>query len=516
MQNKFEKLLADKLARSDDWQQQALGKARAIRQTLFDKQLAFDKDQSKRKAAFCTRRAGKTDYVPKHLMMRALLEPESVRLYLAVTRVRAKELIWRNLEIINEKYKIGAKPNETLATWTLPNHAVIRLRGADDIKEAEKGRGDKLHEVIIDEAQIFGAGILENMIDNVYGPTLEDVQGSIHVMGTPGVICAGKWWEMTRPDQVQREPGWSVHEWGVLDNPFMAHMKWRLPELKKEHNWADDNPTYLREWLGRWVNDNTALYYKFDPTRNCHDMKESDLIGGDWLHVVGWDIGLRDNMALTVWAFHPRQREVYEAFSWAKNGITSERVVEEVRKLEQRGFNFVGMVADTGGLGALVVEEVGKRYGMHFEAAQKTQKGAHVELFNDELLTGRAKLMRGSVYAREIAVLPKDLQAVPVDIDDPKKINSAKRAQLLKWPVEDARFPNHNCDAGLYAWRKSLHWTFEPEKPKLPRPGTIEWHAHQNRRQMEIVKEIEEKMLKEIEEKKDKTNFWDDPFELEN
>lgn len=382
---------------------------------------------------------------------------------------------------------------EQAAILRFPNHAEIRLRGADDKSEAGKGRGDKLHSVDIDEAQTFDPEVLRTMIDDVYGPTLEDVGGDMNVYGTPGVVCAGEWFEMTRPDAQNRRKGWSVHEWSVLDNPFMAHMKARLPELKVERGWADDNPTYLREWCGKWINDTSALFYKFDESRNTHDLPESHFIGGRWMHVIGWDLGLRDEMALVVWAFEPKKPEVYEAFSWSKNEITSDEVMTEVKKLEARGFKFINKVADTGGLGALVVSEVGKRTGIHFDAAKKTEKGAHVELFNDDLLTGRAKLRRGSKYAREIAVLPKDPDAPEGE-----------------WPVEDPRFANHCCDAGLYSWREALHYLHRPEEPPPPPQNSPEWHAAElARKQAEWNAQLEREMQRNRNERGESSNDLD-------
>lgn len=468
------------------------GAVDAIGQTLFDKQRDFEADSARRKAAFCTRRAGKTDLVPKKLLRRALRRPESISVYLAVTRVRAQELIWRPLEILNEVHALGGVFNGTKATLTLPNHAVLRLRGADDKRESEKGRGDKLEALDIDEAQMFPSDILTNMVEDVYGPSLEDVGGQISVYGTPGIVCAGKWFDMTRPDAENREKGWSVHSWSVLDNPFMAHMKARLPELKAEREWADDNPTYLREWLGKWVHDNQALFYRFDPLRNLHDIPESALLGGEWMHALGWDIGLRDEMALVAWAFHPHRKEVFEAFSWKQNGITSEAVMKEVKKLETRGYNFVKKVADTGGLGALVVEEVRQRFGIHFDAAKKTDKGAHVELFNDELLTGRAKLKRNSPYSNEIAVLPKDADA-PED----------------KWPKEDPRFANHCADAGLYGWRAALHFLYRPQEEEAPKPGTPEWQAKHVKAAEEALQAQFEKESEELIRRKREEEDWE-------
>lgn len=496
-------VIAEGLVKSRGTTEQAI--ARSIRGALFDKQSALDRDTARRLAGFCTRRAGKTVFVPSRLVSRAVTEPESVRVYLAITRVRAKELIWRPLEIINERYQLGAKANDTLGTFTLPNHAVIRLRGADDKSEAQKGRGDKLAEVIIDEAQIFPSETLQLMIEDVYGPTLEDVGGQIIVLGTPGIVCAGKWYEMTQEERAKRERGWSVHQWSVLDNPFMAHMKARLPEMKAERGWADDNPTYLREWCGKWVNDTSALFYSgFDPSRNLHDRPEESLRGGEWMHSLGWDIGLRDAMALTVWAFHPHEPDAYEAWSWKRSDwrptdVPTDEIARQVGLLQARGFNFRSMVADTGGLGALVVQEFNQRHRelrVFFEAAKKSEKHAHVELLNADFRAGRAKLRRGSVYALEIAVLPKD----PGDPMKPPDTN--------KLPEEDPRFPNHSCDSGLYGWRAAQHWLAEPLPTPPPPFNSAAWHATISEKQRVDVESHFDEVARQNREAREDVDEW--------
>lgn len=476
--------------------------AASIDASLFDKQRAFDTDGARRKAAFCTRRAGKTDYIPKKLVKRALQQPGSERVFLGITRTRARELLWRPLTALNERYRLGIDMREQLAELRFRNGSVVRLRGADDIKEAGKGRGDKLWSVDIDEAQIYAPGVLRELVDDVYGPTLEDVGGELCLYGTPGIICAGKWYGITHPVPGHREAGWSVHQWSVLDNPFMSHMRERLPQLKAERGWSDDNPTWLREWCGRWVNDTSALFYRFDEVRNTHDLPESHFLGRQWTHVVGWDLGLRDEMALVAWAFCEEDPNVYEAHSWKKSGVTSDFVMGEVKKLEARGYRFQRKVADTGGLGALVVEEVGQRTGVHFEAAKKTDKGAHVELFNDDLQTGRVKLRRGSAYAQEIAVLPKDPRSVP---DETAKAREEVGGQpATKWPEEDPRFPNHCCDAGLYAWRSALHWLHRPKDPPPPKPGSPDFPAWSLAKQKaELDAALEEGMRRKRREREE-------------
>lgn len=443
----------------------AVKQASAILATRFDKQLGFIQSPTKRKAAFCTRRAGKTEADAAYAVADSLGGPDRICLFVAKTRGRAMDLTWKAVEKLCENHQVESKPNLTLARRSFPNGSEIRWTGADNLDELKKKRGDKLWLVIIDEAQDFEFRVLKELIDDVFGPGLEDLGGTICLTGTPGPVCAGYWYGVTRPDIGKREPGWEVFQWSVLDNPHMAHMKARLPQIKAERKWADDNPTFLREWRGQWVNDVGALFYKFDTERNSYkpDVNGFHAYGPGWSHVRGWDLGRTDSMALVYFGFHPDFPDLYEVYSWKKSGITSDQVMAEARRIElELELSVVASVADTGGLGALVVDEVGQRTGEHFEAAKKTEKGAHVRLMNDDFTAGHIKLIEGSAYSDEIAVLPK----VP-DWDEEKKGKPAP---------EHPRFANHCCDAGLYAWRRAGHFLHEETEDK-PEPGTPEAYA---------------------------------------
>ena len=165
--------------------------------------------------------------------------------------------------------------------------------------------------------------------------------------------------------------------------------------------------------------------------------------GAGWKHVLGWDLGFRDDMALVAWGWHPSKRELYEAASWAQSGAKAEEVMAQIERWEALGFDFVAKVADTGGGGRMYVEDVMSRYSQVFEAAKKTEKVEHVRLMNDDFLSGRIKVQRGGSYAQELATLPKDPDWDPYS---------------GKPHGEDPRFSNHLCDAALYAWRKALNY----------------------------------------------------------
>lgn len=441
----------------------------AIIGECFDKQRAFIEDPSKYKAALCTRRAGKSSMWVRYCTATALRKPRGLIRIWCISRLRAKQLFWSEFLYLLARHKIKAKTHETELTITFENGAEIRLVGADKDKEVQKKRGDKTDLEVIVESQLFGP-FLKTLTEDVIGPSLLDNLGTICLEGTPGPLCIGQWWEITgREDFAPKwasvgNPvtgdgrGWSVHRWSLLDNPHLPHARKWLVEEKARKRWTDDNPTYVREYMGRWVNDLGTLYYAFDPVRNIYTPDEIQPWGPGWEHVLGWDLGSRDDMALVVWGFHPHIKCLYEAFSWKQPGAGIDDIKAQIDGLRERGFNITQMVADTQGGGRMFVEEFMRRHPDYpFEAAKKSDKYDHVLLFSDDLRTARAKLAAGSPYAEEIAALARDLEwEGPV-------------------PREKPGIPNHACDAGLYSWRAAYHYLATAEVKPLPE-GSPEWY----------------------------------------
>ncbi len=454
-----------------------------IMDELFDRQLAFVNDKSRNKAAICTRRAGKTEMWPRYAVKIAQENAKTLTRIWAINRLRCKQLVWQGLIDVCARHQIKIVKNETELTVKFENGSEIRLLGADKDKEAQKKRGDKTILEIILETQLFGA-FLQKLVEEVSEPCTMDLKGTICLEGTPGPVLQGYWhavtggenfketWTspgVTTKDRSGEEKitgaGWSVHHWSVLDNPHLPHMREELRLLKIKRNWSDSNPTYIREWLGRWVNDLGALYYAFDPIRNVYEGITPYGIG--WEHTLGWDLGAKDDMALVVWAWHPKYPTLFEAFSWKQPGALAKEVMSEITDMETKGFSFVKMVADTQGGGKMYVDDVMSRFSKLFEPASKSEKFMHSRLFNDDLREGAVKLMKGSPYAEEISALARDLDWPPEDKPDAP-------------PREDPRCPNHCSDAGLYAYRAAWHYLHQDEKVK-PKRGTKAWLDEQER-----------------------------------
>lgn len=465
--------------------------ARAMLDKLFDRQRAFVLDPSREKGALCTRRAGKTTMWPVYCTLMAMSMPRSIIRIWGISRLRAKQLLWSEFQLLFQQFGIAAKWHETELTITLAsNGAEIRLLGADKDKEVQKKRGDKTWMEVVLEAQLFGP-FLKTLVDDVAGPCLMDLQGTFCLEGTPGAVCAGHWFDVSGRDDMSSRwvsvgnpkdgngAGWSMHRWSVLDNPFMPHARQEIARIKERKRWTDTTPTYVREWLGRWVNDLDSMFYKFDPVRNVFSLDEVQPWGPGWEHTLGWDLGFRDDMALVVWGYHPLRPELYEAFSWKQPGATSSEVMAQIQKLEERKFNFVRKVADTGGGGKMYVEDVMRRYSIKFDAAKKTDKYDHVRLMNDDFMGGFLKLQQGSAYAQEIAELARDLDWPPPD--------HAEAA-----PREDPRCPNHLSDAALYGFRSAYHYLHREEVPP-PKRGEPAWYAREVERIEEMLRAQDER-----------------------
>lgn len=427
---------------------------------LFDRQRAFIAHDARRKALFCSRRAGKTTLTPRRLVLSALERQGTLQRFYAITRMRAKELVWEDLKKVCHEVGADARVNEVELSIRLPNESWIRLTGADKLKEAQKKLGDKLALAVLDEAQLYPDSVLAPLIEDILGPALEDLAGTLELYGTPGVVCTGIWWEITRDDGQPRLPGWHVDSWTVLDNtafPVWAGQEdWRLraiewlAELKAGRKWADDNPTYLREWCGRWVNDTGALVYKYDVTRNGFDGTLPPLAEGvSWSHVAGSDLGVRDGFANVVWAFTSSIDEAFEVFSEKATELSMTQWEERWERIV-RIYRPLVIDVDTGGYGKVIIENIKERrrttpgkIWLPLESAEKHEKFAHQQAMNDDLLTGRLKVNRHSVLAAEMRILPKDQE------DETK---------------EDERYDNHACDAGLYGHRELVRRHFKAKK----------------------------------------------------
>ena len=392
----------------------------------------------------------------------ALDVPNSDSLYLGLTRRSSKSIMWPKFSELQAIMgnKLSLKESDLLVTT--PNGSRVWIMGADMENLADRLRGNKYRRVVIDEAQSFGPH-LQYLIDDVIEPALLDLQGDLWLLGTPGPVPTGIFYDaMLSPHST-----FSKHQWSLLQNPHLPHAgKW-LENLKQRKGWTDDNPTYRREYMGEWCHDPDSLVYRWNPQRN----KAAALpTGYTWNYVCGLDYGWHDATAFSIGCYADNHPNAYIVRCWGRSGMTPSRIAETLTELNER-YNFEAIVCDTGGLGKSITEEFRQRYGLPVRAAEKTDKMAFIAALNGDFIDSRIFTLPG---CEELEHQYQSLQ-----YDDRRR--------------EDPNLPNDKTDASLYLCRYLRHYyARDPEMRHAV--GSPEWIAKEER---DMIRQVEDATRKQ-------------------
>ncbi len=422
---------------------------------LFGQQRAFLDDESRSKAALCSRRAGKTWSACAYLLREAFRVPGSTSCYIALTRASAKRLLWEELIRSNHRHNLNVTFNHSELTAKLDNGSQIFLVGADDAATIERLRGGKYLLAVIDEAASFGPNVLGTLVREILRPALVDLKGTLCMIGTPGAACVGPFFDAT----TDPKSPYSLHHWTVLDNPHIPHIAEEIENEKLANHWDDTHPIYRREWLGEWVRDSGSLVYQFTAGKNLAASGAGDDVGGSvsWRCVLGIDYGFTDATAFCVigWQEHSKEAVVLESFK--EVGLIPSAAAEKVHELNEQ-YHFRRIVGDVGGMGKGYAEEARQRFAIPIQPAQKLNKRGYIDLINGDLISGLLKVVgpRNRALIEEMSVL----QWAPKPKDSP--------AGSIWHEEEDSRFDNHLCDAMLYAWRECKAFRARPAPVVLP------------------------------------------------
>jgi len=398
----------------------------------------------------------------------ALEHPNSIALYIALTRVSAKNIMWPILTEMNTKYDLRAEMAESSLEIKLPNASRIMLVGADMKNFIERLRGPKYSIAIIDEAGSFRSH-LQSLIDDILKPALLDYNGALVLLGTPGVMPLGTFYDCTTKDI-----GYSVHRWSLYDNPYLPNAREYVSQLIRKRQWTELNPTYRREYLGEWVVDLDALVYRFRRERNVYKELPANQT---WNRVLAVDFGWHDQTAFAVISYSHTNRRAFLEYSTGYSELIPSDIARKLEQIRER-YDPVCVVADTGGLGKSITEEFIRRYSIPIIAAEKRDKLTHISLMNGDFIDGNLMVHEScSELMDQYETLTKG--------DD---------------GMEDPGMKNDLCDAALYAYWRARHYLGEiPED--IPKEGSLAHGVY-----------LEKKMLeKEIEEfeKQEKMNWWE-------
>ncbi len=449
------------------------------------------------------------DFVVTHntttMRARALIKIVTLREqrlgYAATSADQARDLNWDKIKSSCEAYDIRSTPG---AAWSsgsgkrskpeppdvtfldtkmiMTCHrtgSVLRLRGVEDKRDAEKFRGFPQAEFDVDEAGSFPPELLEYLIDQCVAPRLGEAlaldggRGGCLVLGsTPPTQLRGMFYEVTRHGSARHRPyvqrelpefaawkGFSSHAWTLKDVYDLPEARDRYPALvanweealieKAEKGWSDDNPIWMREYLGEWSADNTAMVFRYRPhvdgaewnQWNPHGEQFIEGIEGlrkaiaalpkdekgkpmQWFYVYAGDTGgTRDPYALNIFAFSPTdsQRRIFNVFSFERMNVYARPIAQMMLGADEasptgchspdspRGLIGltgwpIGMVIDSD---QNMIDELANVYGLRFAKAgrQADYKFGAVELCNGDLVEGMIKVMKGSPLEKQVATL---------------------------------------------------------------------------------------------------------------
>lgn len=459
-------------SRAEEAKRQASAPIFNIEEYCFPEQIKFIKDPAKYKTAVCSRRAGKSIACAADLINTCLENDNINCLYITLSRKSAKNIIWNNLLEILDTYEITYQVNNTDLIIKFKNKSTIYISGAKDESEIKKFLGLALFKVYIDEAQAFRPYI-KSLIDDVISPALIDYNGYLILIGTPGPVPVGAFYESSHSSE------WSNHKWTMKENPWIEKKSKKsfdeilADELKRRGVDAQD-PSVRREIFGEWAHDEQSLVYKYSDHINHFEFAEIE--NGNYDYVFGVDIGYEDSDAIAVLKYSHDTGKCYLVYEDLKRHQTISELAARVKELEAL-YKPVKMVMDAGALGKKIQHELLVRFGLNLEAADKNRKFEFIELLNNDLRTG-------NLFARKDSQFAEDCKLVQWDRSNPQK------------PKISDRYHSDINDAVLYSWRLCKHY-FVTQKTNNPSPDDPNYS-----------KWLEQDFIKKLTEKQEK-DWWE-------
>ena len=512
----FANIKAEKTRRARDTGLQA--KKDALLGFMRRHQRAVEADLSPLVAVLSARQQGKSTGALLLAALRCLQKAGAQWVIIGLTRGSVQRIYWDALRQLNDAFELGLRFQEQRLVVSFPNGSKIHFFGADKLDEIEKLRGSRFHGAIVDECKSYPQATLKLLIEDILGACLKGQAGQLYLIGTPGDVLAGEFYlatcaepvllekqkrwsnlpagEATRPavirDQLQELRGvWSFHMWGPQTNDVEfvnertgeTFTMWEAFQRERElRGWDESHPTWRREYLGQWVPGDGRLVYRYRSHLHDYEPEGGKRWGlpieeAGWRTVLGIDFGTKDGTAMVVWAWHPHVPDLWELYSEKRRpedwGIPDLRmsvrlIAQWYKSLEDEYGPFDVAVGDPAGLATMVIDTLASEHGVYIEAAEKKEKLDHIELFNNDLDTGRIHVRRGGELAEEM-LGNKWLE---------KTLGTERRK-------EDPSTPNDLCDAALYGFRWCLHRQNRPKPAPVVPTMTPEWYRQLAQRERE-------------------------------
>ena len=432
-----------------------------VRKPCFDLQQRVLDSYERVIKLMCGRQAGKTEVDTRKALIVGLQSDKKI-LFVSLTFQRCIDSFWNALLHLLNEMSIGVtKEDRSNGELQLDNGTQYFFKGNSTALERERLRGPNYDLVIIDEVQSHAA--LPYLMESIIEPMLTTRGGQLILSGT-GPRSRGSYWEALWA----KDEGLKLN-WNLTSNPYVKDHDTVLAAKRAEHGWAEDNPVYQTEYLGKIAYDDDALVYRL--TEN-NFYKPADLSAwvnsqpqSDIRFVVGMDYGFVDYTAVMLLCYSTHKPETFLIYEkkFNRTGVTeiSLALDECVFAMNEASFKNVPAnnkkligFADTAGGMQSVSYELSTKYHYNILGAMKDNKAFAIEQLQEEVRLGYLKIQNNGPFA-----------------DEAQKILWARdeQTQALTREIGDDYHPDA-MDALLYAFR--YIWTGTPSRK--PRPETLE------------------------------------------
>jgi hypothetical protein len=383
--------------------------------TDVQRQILFS--QAKYIGLMAGRRGGKSEGLVRWFTDEFVDNPGSRCLYIGLTITRAMELLWQ--PILDQFQLLGIKvksQSRVEGTITIEGDGVMRFGGNNTKDEREKNRGPLWDRVAVDECQ--SQKELLYLVESILSPTLLDRKGQIALAGT-GPKVRGTYWEAFflgvwadgRP--LYQDNSFRIN-WNLSQNPFIPDHETALADIRKEKNLTENDPLYIREYLGRIAYDDDALVLRLGEKNAFTDADLVAWIKGqpvtDVRFTSGLDFGFEDADAFEIIAYSVSKPERFLVYEWKARRQGTEDIAEACRNgiaYLQTSPIFREVVnkdlqiwADTGG-NAITPYDLSTTYKLPIQAAFKAEKEMGFELLQGEVRTGNFKARKDGPFWEE-------------------------------------------------------------------------------------------------------------------
>lgn len=242
-----------------------------------------------------------------------------------LTKEKVQDQYWQLIkDVIKECHINTSKIDNSTLEITFASGAKLALRGNNSKAEREKLRGDEYSLIIVDEAQSQQG--LRYLMNSILEPIAYARDSQIILSGTGALLLGSYWQEVTDGELASK---WKHYHVNMTDNPTVADPENVLQEVLKDKGWTEEDPEFVREYLGLNCYDSTRTVIP-----NRHYYTKDVLKNRIWEQcIIGLDYGFEDNNAFVpVLVDNSGQRFVVNPFKC--NHMSASEIVAKAKEYQ--------------------------------------------------------------------------------------------------------------------------------------------------------------------------------------